>query len=66
MISGTRIAAARRKLRQIRKDKPFFLKRIEEFTPEQKALAMTLFNRSLNAAQEELADLLAKHSNADQ
>jgi hypothetical protein len=59
---NTRIAAARRTLKRLQEDTAFFLKRIEEFTPEQKALAMTTFNKGLKTAEEELTNLLVKLS----
>lgn len=62
MTLNTQIAVARRRLKRLQEDRTFFLKRIEEFTPEQKALAMTTFNKSLAAVEEELANLLVKLS----
>ena len=62
MTLNTRIAAARRTLKRLQEDRTFFLKRIEEFTPEQKALAVTTFNKGLTSAEEELANLLVKLS----
>lgn len=58
MTLNTQIAVARRRLKRLQEDRAFFLKRIEEFTPEQKVLAMTTFNKSFTAVEGELANLL--------
>lgn len=57
MKSSTRIAAAKRRLRRIHEDYPLFLKRIECYGPEEKALAISVFEKSLIAAREELEEL---------
>lgn len=57
MKLSTKIAAARRRLRRIQEDYPSFLKRIEGYTAEQKALATNVFEKLLVAAKQELEEL---------
>ena len=45
-------------LRRLEKERPYFIKRIADFTPEQKVLAMTVFNKSVTDAEEDLRNLL--------
>jgi len=53
----TRIAAARRQLRRLQEDYPLLLKRIESHTPEEKALAVKLFEQSRADVTTELEKL---------
>jgi len=52
-----RIAAAQRQLKGMEEDHPFFLKRIEQFSPEQKILANQVFDDALQQMQDELERL---------
>jgi hypothetical protein len=60
MKLSIKIAAARRRLRRMEVDRSFFLKRIEEYSPEQKILAIKGFDRTLEQMKEELKCLRAE------
>jgi len=47
-------------------DRPFFWDRIEEYSPEQKALAVRVFDQALNQMKDELQRLLADTSRSKQ
>jgi hypothetical protein len=61
-----RIAAARRRLRRTDQDRPFFQKRLEEYSPEEKTLAISVFDRALQQMKDELQRLLAETSRSKQ
>lgn len=65
-MTNTRIAVTRRRLKRLQEDRPFFLERIEDFSSEQKVLEISIFDKSINEAQEEPANGLAKTSGSDQ
>jgi len=47
-------------LRRLEEERPYFIKRIADFTPEQKVLAMTVFKKSVTDAEENLRNLLSQ------
>jgi hypothetical protein len=57
MKLAIRIAAVQRRLKRMEEDHPLFLKRIEEYTSEQKILANQVFDRALQKLKDELAQL---------
>jgi len=61
-----RIAAARRRLRRMEQDRPFFRKRIEEYSTEEKTLAINVFDRTLQQMKDALQGLLAETSRSKQ
>jgi hypothetical protein len=60
MSLSTRIAAAKRTLRQCEEDRPLFLKRIADRREAQRELAIKLFEDSLRHAKRKLDALLAE------
>jgi hypothetical protein len=61
-----RIAGVRRRLKRIEEDRPLFWNRIEEYSPEQKALAVRVFDQALNQMKDALQRLLAEISRSKQ
>lgn len=57
MKLSTRIAAARRQLLQMQEDYPLFLKRIEDSTPEQTALAIYVYENAFAESVQNLVEL---------
>ena len=47
-------------LRRLEEERPYFMKRIADFTPKQKVLALTVFNKSVTDAEEDLSSLLSQ------
>ena len=60
MSLSTRIAAAKRIVRQFEEDRPLFLKRIADRREVQQGLAIKLFEDSLRHAKQKLDVLLAE------
>jgi hypothetical protein len=60
MSLSTRIAAAKRIVRQCEEDRPLFLKRIADRREAQRELAIKLFEDSLRHAKRKLDALLAE------
>jgi hypothetical protein len=60
MSLSTRIAAAKRMVRQFEKDRPLFLKRYADRSDAQRELAIKTFEDALRNGKRKLDDLLAE------
>jgi hypothetical protein len=66
MKTSIHIAYLRRKIRQLEADWPLFLRRIADYTPEQKQLATTTFQSAMDDLRAQLQELLTStNSNRD-